>query len=332
MADDQHFTAITAALHDLARGYVPPYDTPEFSLPVRSANRARGGKVVLPGPDNEAKQALEAELTSLANRIKYLEAKASTVNHQTLPDTPSGLGDPASPFTASGANGHYRAPKRQDSGSARLARVTSILAFHSEPRILTEEDFAQLREHVQKQSQEIKSLRDTISSLGDQVRHQQERTQKTLVKVEAEDVDKLRRELHKHQQANEAFQDALREIGRVITNVARGNLEKKLTINPLEMDPEITTFKVTINNMMDQLSVFASEVSRVAEEVGTEGKLGGQAYIADVSGIWKTLTTNGKWSFQASSNIYTCTDTSQSTGWQQTLLTKCERLPTLRLL
>ncbi len=310
MADDRHLPAITATLHDLARGCAPPYDTPEFSLSGRSPHRPNRGKVILPGPDNEAKRALEDELASLANRIQYLEAKASTMNHQTLPDTPSGLGDPASPFTASGTNGHYRAPKRQDSGSARLARVTSILAFQTEPRILTEEDFAQLREHVQKQSQEIKSLRDTISGLGDQVRHQQERTQKTLVKVEAEDVDKLRRELHKHQQANEAFQDALREIGRVITNVARGNLEKKLTINPLEMDPEITTFKVTINNMMDQLSVFASEVSRVAEEVGTEGKLGGQAYIADVSGIWKTLTTNGKRAFQASSDFYSCTDIS----------------------
>jgi len=305
MADNPHFPAITAVLHDLARGYVPAYDTPEFPLPVRSSSTPHCGKVILPGTDNEAKRALEAELTSLASRIQYLEAKAITMNHETLPDTPSGLGDPASPFATSGTNGHYRTPKRQDSGSARLARVTSILAFQTEPRILTEEEFAQLREHVQKQSQEIKSLRDTISSLGEQVRHQQERTQKTLVKVEAEDVDKLRRELHKHQQANEAFQDALREIGRVITNVANGDLAKKLTINPLEMDPEITTFKVTINNMMDQLSVFASEVSRVAEEVGTEGKLGGQAYIADVSGIWKTLTTNGKRSFGALSDAYT---------------------------
>ena len=294
MADDEVIPAITAIVHDLARNCVPSYNAPEFNLSVRSPNIPHRGKVILPGAESEAKHALEAELTSLANRIQYLEAKASTVNHQPLPDTPNEWGGPASPFSASGTNGQYRTPKRKDSGSSRHARVTSILASHKEPGILTEEEFGQLREHVQKQAQEIKSLRDTISSLGEQLRHQQERTQKTLVKVEAEDVDKLRRELHKHQQANEAFQKALREIGRVITNVANGDLERKLTINPLEMDPEITTFKITINKMIDQLSVFASEVSRVAEEVGTEGKLGGQAYIDGVNGIWETLTTNGK--------------------------------------
>ena len=294
MGDDRTFAAVTTILHDLARSSVPPYDAPEFNLSARSSNIPRRGKAVLPGSESEAKHALEAELTSLANRIHYLEAKASTVNHQSLPDTPNEWGEPASPFSVPGTNGHFRTPKRQDSGSARHARVTSILALQKEPRILTEEELGQLREHVQKQAQEIKSLRDTISSLGEQLRQQQERTQKTLVKVEAEDVDKLRRELHKHQQANEAFQKALREIGLVITNVANGDLRQKLVINPLEMDPEITTFKETINKMMDQLSVFASEVVRVAEEVGTEGKLGGQAHIPGVSGIWKNLTKNGK--------------------------------------
>lgn len=294
MADDQAFCAITAIVHNLARGSVPAYVAPEFSLSVRDSNVPHRGKVTLPGAESEGKHALEAELALLAKRIQYLEAKASTVNHQALPDTPNEWGDPASPFSTSGTNSHYRTPRHQDSGSARHARVNSILAFQKEPRILTEEELGQLREHIQKQAQEMKSLRDTILSLGEQLRHQKEQTEKTLVKVETEDVDKLRRELHKHQQANEAFQKALREIGRVITNVANGDLEKKLTINPLEMDPEITTFKETINIMIDQLSVFASEVSRVAEEVGTEGKLGGQAYIEGVSGIWKTLTTNGK--------------------------------------
>ncbi|KAJ4175427.1 histidine kinase osmosensor [Fusarium solani] len=58
------------------------------------------------------------------------------------------------------------------------------------------------------------------------------------------------------------------------------------------MDPEITTFKRTINAMMDQLQTFASEVSRVAREVGTEGLLGGQAKIGGVDGTWKELTDN----------------------------------------
>lgn len=76
--------------------------------------------------------------------------------------------------------------------------------------------------------------------------------------------------------------------------VARGDLTKKVTIHDVEMDPEITTFKNTINTMTDQLQTFASEVSRVAREVGTEGKLGGQAKIAGVEGTWKELTNNGK--------------------------------------
>ncbi|CAI7651748.1 unnamed protein product [Penicillium manginii] len=58
------------------------------------------------------------------------------------------------------------------------------------------------------------------------------------------------------------------------------------------MDPDITTFKVTINTMMDQLQIFASEVSRVAREVGTDGILGGQAQIVGVHGVWKELTDN----------------------------------------
>lgn len=63
------------------------------------------------------------------------------------------------------------------------------------------------------------------------------------------------------------------------------------------MDPEITTFKNTINTMTDQLQTFASEVSRVAREVGTEGRLGGQARIAGVEGTWMELTNNGSLEF-----------------------------------
>lgn len=65
-------------------------------------------------------------------------------------------------------------------------------------------------------------------------------------------------------------------------------------MHPHEMDPEIKTFKNTINNMTDQLQTFASEVSRVAREVGTEGRLGGQAKIEGVEGTWRELTDNGE--------------------------------------
>ncbi|KAL2808281.1 hypothetical protein BJX63DRAFT_409740 [Aspergillus granulosus] len=102
----------------------------------------------------------------------------------------------------------------------------------------------------------------------------------------------LQEELQKRQRMNEAFQQALQEIGKIITQVANGDLSMKVHIRSAEMDPDIKTFKVTINNMINQLRVFASEVSRVAREVGTEGMLGGQAQIAGVHGVWEELTDN----------------------------------------
>ncbi|MGV3555119.1 MAG: HAMP domain-containing protein, partial [Croceibacterium sp.] len=81
----------------------------------------------------------------------------------------------------------------------------------------------------------------------------------------------------------------VRNIAEVTTAVARGDLSKKITV---EVRGEILELKNTINVMVDQLSSFASEVSRVAREVGTEGRLGGQAKVEDVGGIWKDLTDN----------------------------------------
>ena len=153
-------------------------------------------------------------------------------------------------------------------------------------------DIGYLRNHVQKQAEEISYQKEIVAQVRDELSRQEEYTRQALTKVEHEDVVRLERELRKHQQANEAFQKALREIGGIITQVANGDLSMKVQIHPLEMDPEITTFKRTINTMMDQLQVFGSEVSRVAREVGTEGKLGGQAQITGVHGIWKELTEN----------------------------------------
>ena len=76
-------------------------------------------------------------------------------------------------------------------------------------------------------------------------------------------------------------------IGRVVTAVANGDLSKKITV---DVKGEILQLKNTINTMVDQLGSFASEVTRVAREVGTEGKLGGQAAVKGVSGTWKDLT------------------------------------------
>src|ERR687898_443069 len=81
----------------------------------------------------------------------------------------------------------------------------------------------------------------------------------------------------------------MRNIAAVTTAVANGDLSKKITA---DARGEILELKETINTMVDQLNGFASEVSRVAREVGTDGKLGGQSQVQGISGTWKDLTDN----------------------------------------
>jgi signal transduction histidine kinase/HAMP domain-containing protein/ActR/RegA family two-component response regulator len=81
----------------------------------------------------------------------------------------------------------------------------------------------------------------------------------------------------------------VRNIAQVATAVANGDLSKKIDV---DARGEILELKTTLNTMVDQLSAFADEVTRVAREVGTEGRLGGQAYVRGVSGVWKDLTDN----------------------------------------
>jgi HAMP domain-containing protein/putative methionine-R-sulfoxide reductase with GAF domain len=81
----------------------------------------------------------------------------------------------------------------------------------------------------------------------------------------------------------------VRNIAEVTTAVARGDLSRKITV---DVKGEILELKNTINTMVDQLNAFAGEVTRVAREVGTEGKLGGQAKVPGVAGTWKDLTDN----------------------------------------
>src|SRR5437588_245674 len=83
--------------------------------------------------------------------------------------------------------------------------------------------------------------------------------------------------------------DQVRNVAEVTKAVAKGDLSKKITVN---VRGEMLELKNTINIMTDQLNAFASEVTRVAREVGTDGKLGGQAEVAGVGGIWKDLTSN----------------------------------------
>src|SRR5216110_2908833 len=81
----------------------------------------------------------------------------------------------------------------------------------------------------------------------------------------------------------------VRNIAEVTTAVAKGDLSKKITV---DVKGEVLELKSTINTMVDQLNAFAGEVSRVAREAGTEGKLGGQAQVKGVGGVWKDLTDN----------------------------------------
>ncbi len=81
----------------------------------------------------------------------------------------------------------------------------------------------------------------------------------------------------------------VRNIAEVTTAVARGDLSRKITV---DVKGEILELKDTINTMVDQLNAFAAEVTRVAREVGTDGKLGGQAVVSGVAGTWKDLTDN----------------------------------------
>src|SRR5436853_4129743 len=81
----------------------------------------------------------------------------------------------------------------------------------------------------------------------------------------------------------------LRDVSKVATAIANGDLGQKITV---DVRGEILQIKDVINRMVDQLGAFASEVTRVAKEVGTDGKLGGQAQVKGVAGTWKDLTDN----------------------------------------
>ncbi|EXJ86280.1 hypothetical protein A1O1_06650 [Capronia coronata CBS 617.96] len=267
------------------------------------ANGLKLPPYTLPGEDSASKTELEAEIAALARRIHYLEARADVVS-RSLPDTPGEFQSPASPLSRpseprNAAVEQYHdqtAPAPERTNQSR--RVNSLLAAReslgpSGPgRTVSEDDIGILREHVEKQAEQIKSQRETIAEISRGLRNSEEQAKQAFIRVENEDVSILERELRKHQQANEAFQKALREIGGIITQVANGDLSKRVQIQATEMDDEIAAFKVTINTMMDQLEIFGSEVTRVAREVGTEGILGGQAQISGVHGIWKELTDN----------------------------------------
>src|SRR5258708_7718114 len=106
----------------------------------------------------------------------------------------------------------------------------------------------------------------------------------------------------------------VRNIAEVTTAVANGDLSKKISV---DVRGEILELKDTVNTMVDQLNAFANEVTRVSREVGTEGKLGGQAHVRGVGGVWKDLTDNvnlmsGKLTDEAKGEIAELADTINS--------------------
>ena len=147
---------------------------------------------------------------------------------------------------------------------------------------------------------EIAELKGTINTMVDQlsafagevtrVAREVGTEGKLGVEAEVEDVSGVWRDLTQNVNTMASSLTAqVRNIAEVTTAVANGDLSKKVTV---DVKGEIAELKGTINTMVDQLSSFAAEVTRVAREVGTEGKLGGQAQVEGVSGTWRDLTEN----------------------------------------
>ncbi|KAI6249791.1 Histidine protein kinase NIK1 [Erysiphe necator] len=250
----------------------------------------------IPGANTPAKIALENEISALILRVQDLEAKAYIANN-ILPTTPCESTTPSA--FADVLTGIFSRPNMETSNTKQQFNSSysprNFVKGRRSPRLSklsTDELIETLQKEIADQAEQIKVGKLRQEEIEAQVIQQAEHQQHLINHYEAKRIASLERELKKHQQANEAFQKALREIGEIITAVARGDLSKKVQIHSVEMDPEITTFKRVINTMMDQLQIFSSEVSRVAREVGTEGILGGQAQISGVDGTWKELTDN----------------------------------------
>src|SRR5205809_1040858 len=147
---------------------------------------------------------------------------------------------------------------------------------------------------------EILELKDTINTMVDQLRSFADEVTRVAREVgtdgklggqaEPADVSGTWRDLTENVNLIASnLTEQLRKIAQVTTAVATGDLSKKITV---DARGEIAELKDTINTMVDQLSSFADEVTRVAKEVGTEGILGGQAEVKGVSGTWRDLTEN----------------------------------------
>ncbi|GAB7351728.1 hypothetical protein MBLNU459_g2314t2 [Dothideomycetes sp. NU459] len=296
MAEPEPYAALASVLSNLGKHYIP-IDDDTFRSRV-AANSVKINQVQLPGPESHGKKVLEREIAALASRIQYLENKV-TVTTASLPITPSEPlasafpSEALSPVSSRGGIASTPRPRSSSLVNSLLARSESVRGEQI-PRQLTGEELGFLRDHVDKQSEQIREQKEYIDSINVKLQQQRQATEQALGGIEGSmsDVETLQRELSKNQQINSTYQKVLREIGSIVTAVANGDLSKKVLINAKERDPEIATFKRTINKMVDQLQEFASQVTHLAKEVGTEGRLGGQAVLPGVDGIWAELTQN----------------------------------------
>src|SRR5205814_1528235 len=170
-----------------------------------------------------------------------------------------------------------------------IAEVTTAVAKGD----LTQKITVEARGEIQELKETINTMVDQLSTFADEVTRvaREVGTEGILGgQAEVEGVSGTWRRLTEN--VNQTAQnpaDQVRNIAGVTTAVARGNLTQKITV---DARGEVLELKNTINTMVDQLSSFADEVTRVAREVGSEGRLGGQAEVKGVSGVWKDLTEN----------------------------------------
>ncbi|KAF2862034.1 hypothetical protein K470DRAFT_263165 [Piedraia hortae CBS 480.64] len=263
--------ALSAALVGILSGLATPSS-------LNSAHDRQKSPISLPGSDSKGKRAVEFELNALAQRIRELEARAAN-GAASLPVTPN------EPFVSAFANDETR------QRSAPWMRSLLNKGEEDQPwSRLTAEQFSSLRDHMERQAQEIDRQREVIDEIKKEVGKQQDATTAALDALSS--IEQLKQDNERYRQANTTYSKVLKEIGTIITAVAHGDLSRKVGVNEVETDQEIIDFKKTINKMVDQLQNFAGQVTYLAREVGTEGQLGGQADVPGVDGIWAELTQN----------------------------------------
>jgi len=245
MASEDAYAAIAGMLSNIGTRFAS-VDENVQSNPF-GTNGAKTRTFKVPGPKSSTKTALEEQLSALQARINMLEARASAVGSQILPTTPGEL-----PIQMLSLDGHTSpAITSQDSGntapSSALKDIRSFLSGKQSIQ-LSVQQAESIRSLVDDQAQEIECHKETIETLSSQLSDHEANAKRAIGDLSdgADDIAALKRELRKNQQANEAFQKALREIGSIITAVANGDLARKVMIHSKELDPEIATFSKSL--------------------------------------------------------------------------------------